>query len=182
MAKSALHKIYEIGIKKGYAEHRDEAYEAACEFIQFVADNPSALEGAKDGLREHEFMHGLFPILENVAAGELEIVEEFKKWFASIYQQEEMVGICLEQWVETKLLPDADRGAKISQGRLEQSKRYSDQRRAEWEKYAPYLDEYFERNPGHCITDGRRACEKEFGRSTSTIKRRTKEYIKPNKS
>jgi len=51
----------------------------------------------------------------------------------------------------------------------------------EWEKYAPWLDQYFIRNSNHphSLTDGRKACAKHFGRNYKTIERRTKGYSKP---
>jgi len=95
------------------------------------------------------------------------------QWLVEVYRDE-----AFEAYLD-KLLPDIERGEKIKLARQFQSENYSIQRRAEWGKYIPWLNEYFERNPSHCVTDARTACAKSVGVSLKTIERRTAGYQKP---
>jgi len=78
-----------------------------------------------------------------------------------------------------KMKDDADRGEKIKKARKEQSEAYSKKRQAEWKKYIPKLNQYFERNPTNSLTDARTACATEMKVSLKTIERRTRGYKKP---
>jgi hypothetical protein len=88
--------------------------------------------------------------------------------------------LAFSSWLDTQVLPDAKRGKKIAGVQLARSKVYSEERRAEWKKYADWLNAYFNRNPSHSLGDGRRACAAKFELNPKTIERRTPGYCKPS--
>lgn len=117
--------------------------------------------------------------LKNQFADDPTGVQYLEDSFNAVFHDDEYVASLFSYWLDHKIFPDAERGWKILDGRLSQSKAYSGKRQAEWKAYAPWLDEYFKRNPSHSPSDGRRACAKQFKVVPKTIERRTRGYQKP---
>ena len=103
----------------------------------------------------------------------------FIEWYRSSFHNHATADQFLSQWLNHIVLPNADAGKKTVAHNRVRRKKYSEQRKEEWAKYGPWLDDYFGRNPSLSLTDGRRACGREFGVSRKTISRRTKGYKKP---
>jgi len=74
---------------------------------------------------------------------------------------------------------DILRGKKQANMYFELRERKDKPLRTEWEKYPKFLDDYFKRNPTHCLTDGKRACAKNYSKCLKTIQRHTSDYKKP---
>ena len=118
--------------------------------------------------------------LKGVVADSKDPTKALAEWFASKFHDVEAMWGCVPDWLNTVVVPDAQRGQKVAYGRSNQREAYTDKRKPEWEAYAPWLDQYFIRNPEHSLTDGKRACASHFGCSLKTIQRHTMGYKKPS--
>jgi len=102
----------------------------------------------------------------------------------SVRAEEENWGDAAEEMNRSNRenMPEAMRGKKIGDSYAELRRRKDEPLHEEWKQYPKFLDGYFERNPSHSPTDGKRACASKFNRSLKTIQRRTKDYKKARTS
>jgi len=134
-----------------------------------------------DGLYEREFLQEKRKQFEAQRKKYSEDVESLQRIDTDErYHETEGKELAFLSWLDSQVLPDAERGHKIYAVQLKRSKVYAEERRAEWEKYAAWLNAYFARNPAHSLGDGRRACAENFALNPKTIERRTKGYSKPS--
>ena len=151
-----------------------------------ITGKPPTLEGCLSFLRDE--METFFIDLGLDPEGEHQTC--FNKWMETLLNDPDIKREKAEWYAEKEKadallkekMPDTVRGKKIANVYSDNRERKDSVRRAEWLRYPEYLDKYFKRNSSHRLTDGRRACAKNFGVSLKTITRRTKGYEKPGTS
>lgn len=144
------------------------------------AENPATLLELDENDFADPAVSELIGDLKEVVANSKDPAKALPEWFESQFHDPEKMHACMPGWLNTVVVPDAQRGQKTATGRSNQRQAYTEKRKSDWAEYTPWLDQYFIRNPEHSLTNGKRACATYFGCSLKTIQRRTTRYAKPS--
>ena len=146
-----------------------------------AVEDPDVLQKLRDLNDSNPETNDIITTIETIISENRDnSAEALDSWFQSVFYNDNATDGLFHSWLNKRVVPDAQRGAIIAKGRRDQRKAQTNKRKQEWDKYAPFLDAYFGRNPQHSLTEGRRRCAQKFNCSSKTIARRTPGYKKPD--